>query len=191
MSDPTNAELLQFFKALADANRLKIVGLLAQDEYSVEQLAEILNLRPSTISHHLARLTEAGLVTARAESYYNIYSLKERSVEEMAQRLLSTEELSAAAANVDLDAYTRKVWSDYTNPSGRLKEIPAQRKKLEAVLSRLVQDFYPGREYSEAEVNDILRKYHEDTASLRREMVGYGLLGRDSRGNHYWRVSGE
>ena len=39
-------ELLEFFKALADANRLKIIGLLAQDEYPVEQIAEMLGLRP-------------------------------------------------------------------------------------------------------------------------------------------------
>ena len=50
------AELLEFFKALADANRLKIIGLLAQDEYTVEEMAEILTLRPSTVSHHLTRL---------------------------------------------------------------------------------------------------------------------------------------
>ena len=54
-------ELLEFFKALADANRLKIVGLLAQDEYTVEEMAEILKLRPSTVSHHLTRLSKAGL----------------------------------------------------------------------------------------------------------------------------------
>jgi DNA-binding transcriptional ArsR family regulator len=50
-------ELVSFFKALADANRLKIVGLLSQQPYSVEQLAAMLHLRPSTISHHLAKLS--------------------------------------------------------------------------------------------------------------------------------------
>ena len=54
-------ELVNFFKAFADTNRLKIVGLLADKPYSVEELAELLNLKPSTISHHLARLTKAGL----------------------------------------------------------------------------------------------------------------------------------
>ena len=68
-------ELVTFFKALADANRLKIVGLLAQQPYSVEELAAILGLRPSTISHHLSKLVEAGLVSARADSYYNVYQL--------------------------------------------------------------------------------------------------------------------
>mgnify|MGYP001061433023 FL=1 len=34
-------ELVTFFKALADSNRLKIVGLLAEKSYSVEELAEL------------------------------------------------------------------------------------------------------------------------------------------------------
>ena len=61
-----NAELLLFFKALADANRLKIVGLLAGQSYTVEQLAAMLDLGASTVSHHLGKLAEAGLVSANA-----------------------------------------------------------------------------------------------------------------------------
>ena len=68
-------ELVTFFKALADSNRLKIVGLLAEKSYSVEELAELLQIKPSTVSHHLSRLSEAGLVKARSESYYNVYHL--------------------------------------------------------------------------------------------------------------------
>jgi hypothetical protein len=179
--------LLAFFKALADASRLKILGLLAQEELSVEELAEILSLQPSTVSHHLARLAELRLVSARSESYYNVYHLEEQVLEDMARRLLSRESISAAAAGVDSNAYDRKVWRDFTDKSGKLKEIPAQRKKLEAVLRRLALDFEAGRQYSEKEVNIILGAYHPDTASLRRELIGFGLLGRDPRGEHYWR----
>ncbi|HNC99899.1 MAG TPA: ArsR family transcriptional regulator, partial [Myxococcota bacterium] len=42
--------LLPFFKSLADANRLRIIGLLAHQERGVEELAEALDLRPSTVS---------------------------------------------------------------------------------------------------------------------------------------------
>jgi DNA-binding transcriptional ArsR family regulator len=62
-----NEELVAFFKALADANRLKIVGLLAQRPYSGEELAALLDLKPSTVSHHLSKLAEVGLVSARAQ----------------------------------------------------------------------------------------------------------------------------
>ncbi len=184
IEQPTG-ELIDFFKALADANRLKILGLLAQDGYSVEQLAALLELRPSTVSHHLARLSEAGLASARAESYYNVYSLEPGTLEAMAQRLLAEDTLPALAEGVDMQSYERKVIDDYTLPGGRLKTIPAQRKKLEVVLQHIVQDFEPGTHYSEAQINDILSAYHDDTATLRRELVGYRLLERNA--GEYWR----
>ena len=178
-------ELLTLFKALADANRLKIVGLLAKEDFTVEQLAELLRLRPSTVSHHLSRLAGAGLVTASAESYYNVYHLQFQVLEGLAHSLLSRQTLPQVAAEVDLAAYDRKVLGDYSLADGRLKTIPAQRKKLEAVLRRVAQDFTPGQRYSEKQVNQILARYHEDTATLRRELVGYGLLDRQS--GEYWR----
>lgn len=182
-------ELIDFFKALADANRLKILGLLAREPYSVEQLAALLDLRPSTVSHHLARLAEAGLVSARAESYYNVYQLEPEALEALAQRLLAQETLASLAEGVDTGSYQRKVIDNYTLPGGRLKTIPAQRKKLEAVLRHVVLDFEPGVHYSEKQVNQTLARYHQDTATLRRELVGYGLLQR--RSGEYWREENE
>ena len=181
-------ELLDFFKAMADATRLKILGLLAQENLSVEQMAEMLKLRPSTISHHLSKLTNAGLVSAKASSYYNIYQLENSTLESMAQRLLSSETLPAMAAGVDLDSYDRKVISNYSLPDGRLKTIPAQRKKLDAILHFVIRSFKYGDLFTEHQVNEILRKFHEDTATLRRELIGAGLLARSTDGREYWRV---
>src|SRR3990172_6608045 len=106
-------ELVGFFKALADANRLKIVGLLAQRAYSVEELAALLKLKASTVSHHLARLSEVGLVSARADSYYNVYQLDEKALEVKSRNLFSQENLKASVSDVDLDAYDSKVINDY------------------------------------------------------------------------------
>ena len=78
-------ELLEFFKALSDGNRLRILGLLARQPLTVEQMAEMLQLRPSTVSHHLQYLSHVGLVSARAEGYYNIYRLENGALEKMAR----------------------------------------------------------------------------------------------------------
>jgi hypothetical protein len=179
--------LLVFFKALADANRLKIVGLLARQEYTVEQLAGMLGLGASTVSHHLSRLSEAGLVSATARSYYNYYHLETKKLEEMAQQLLAADGLSALAPDENQDAYTQKVMRDFLQADGRLKTIPAQRKKLLVVLEHIARDFEPGRRYSEKQVNEMLAHYHEDTASLRRELVGSKLMEREGGGGDYWR----
>lgn len=185
VSETNLPELLDFFKALSDASRLKIVGLLSQAEYTVEQLAAMLDLRPSTVSHHLARLASANLVSARADGYYSVYRLEPQTLEDMARRLLASDQLPAMAAEVDLDAYDRKVLKDFSNPDGSLKSIPAQRKKLLVILRHLVDSFEPDRRYSEKEVNQILAHFHPDTATLRRELIGAGLMEREA--GEYWR----
>ncbi len=179
--------LLEFFKALADANRLKIVGLLATQSLTVEQLAEMLKVRPSTVSHHLSYLAHVGLVSARAESYYNVYELQTSTLEKLARQLLARETLPAVAADVDMHAYDRKVIRSFTLPDGRIKAFPAQRKKMEAILRYVLQAFEPGIRYSEKQVNEILARYHEDTASLRRELIEYGWLEREGGGGDYWK----
>jgi hypothetical protein len=87
-----------------------------------------------------------------------------------------------------MDAFEQKVVRDYSLPDGQLKIIPAQRKKLEAVLRYVVKTFEPGVRYSEKQVNEKLARFHQDTATLRRELVGYGLMQREGGGGEYWRV---
>ncbi len=181
-------ELVVFFKALSDANRLKIIGLLAQQPYSVEELAVLLNLKASTVSHHLSKLSQIGLVSAKAESYYNVYQLDEKVLEAKSRNIFSQENLAASVVGVDAGAYDNKVIKDYTRKDGSLKTIPAQRKKLEAILRYVVKAFEVNKRYSEKKVNEILSRYHEDTASLRRELVGFGLMKREG-GGEYWRES--
>src|SRR5271170_8101865 len=75
MSETDLATLLAFFKAMANESRLRIVGLLAERERSVQELAELLELKEPTVSHHLAALTalnrglldQTGAVSVRGE----------------------------------------------------------------------------------------------------------------------------
>jgi hypothetical protein len=180
-------EMLDFVKALSDANRLKIIGLLAQQPYSVEELAALLSLKAPTVSHHLAKLSQVGLVSAKMESYYSVYQLDEKALEAKSRNIFSQENLTASIVDVDADAYDNKVVKDFVRKDGSLKTIPAQRKKLEAILRYVVKAFEVNRRYSEKKVNEILSGYHADTASLRRELVGYGLMKREGGGGEYWR----
>jgi predicted transcriptional regulator len=177
-------ELLAFFKALGDKNRLTIVGLLAQKSRHGEELSAILDLAPATISHHLRRLTDSGLVDARPDGHYIVYSLRTNTLEEMATRLLSEETQQLVADDVDFNAYDRHVLESFLE-GGRLKTIPSQRKKREVILRHLAKQFDTNRRYTEAEVNEVLEAYHEDVATLRRELIGYELLQREH--GTYWR----
>jgi len=185
--------LLGFFKALADENRLKIIGLLAQKPSSVEALADALGLSVSTTSHHLSRLAKSGLVSARTDGHYYIYSLDTDKLREMSQQLLHEENLRGLSQGVKAaegDAFDNKVMRSFVDGEGRITAFPAQEKKFQVLLRYVVQAFEPGRYYPEKEVNEILKRYNEDTASLRRGLVEYKLMEREGGGGNYWRSDG-
>ena len=71
---------------------------------------------------------------------------------------------------------------------GRLTTIPTKHSKLMVVLDHLSQEFEPGRHYPEAEVNDILQRFHPDYAALRRYLVENGFMTRED--SVYWRSGG-
>lgn len=180
-------ELLAFFKALSDANRLKIIGVLASQAATVEQLAAALNLGASTVSHHLSRLSEVGLVSARADGYYSVYSLQTDVLEEMSRRLLKRENITRLAEDADIDAFDRKVLREFLTPEGRLKAFPAQEKKLLVILRHVLQAFEPDRRYTEKEVNELIKeRFHEDCASIRRHFIEYKFMSREN--GVYWRL---
>jgi hypothetical protein len=180
-------ELVAFFKALADENRLKIIGLLAQQPRSVEEVSSAVGLSMSTTSHHLARLSKVGLVSARAEGHHYIYSLHTDALKEMSQRLLQDEQIRRLSEPVGEDAYDQKILSGFLDKGGRIKTIPAQEKKLQVILRYVVNAFEPGQRYPEKQVNQILARYHEDTAFLRRSLIEYHLMEREGGGGDYWR----
>ena len=181
-------QLLEFFKALSDANRLKIVGLLAQKDFSVEQMAEILGISSSTVSHHLAKLNKIGLVSARTESYYNVYSLNAARLESLSKELLSGNNLPGITMDVDMDAYDQSVIKNYSNPDGTLKQIPNQQKKLLAILHYVTKQIEPGKTYTEKEINQELAKFHPDYAFLRRSLIDFKIMARENGGASYWLI---
>lgn len=176
--------LLQFFKVLADESRLKILGLLANRACSVDELSEALQLKPPTVSHHLAKLKAMGLVAMRAEGNSHVYWLDGEALRGLSKDLLTTEKMAALVPSTG-DQYEQKVLRDFLEGE-RLKEIPASRKKREVVLRWLVEHFEPELRYTEAQVNEILKRHHPDFATLRREFIGHKLMTRDL--GLYWRL---
>ncbi|HLI70730.1 MAG TPA: metalloregulator ArsR/SmtB family transcription factor, partial [Ktedonobacteraceae bacterium] len=94
--------LLHFFKVLADESRLKLLGILATREYSVEELAALLQLKAPTISHHLARLRELGLIQMRSEGNTHFYRLDAENLRATSRGLLSSEKMAEIVPLEDL-----------------------------------------------------------------------------------------
>jgi hypothetical protein len=187
MPDPDLAALLAFFKAMANESRLRIVGLLAEHERSVQELAVLLDLKEPTVSHHLTTLKRLGLVSARAEGVTHWHVLRHETLARLNRALVDREGVVALTREVSSDprlggGWEAKVLGAAVDSRGALKAIPASRRKRQIVLRWLAQDFEQGRRYSEAEVDKILARRHADVATLRRELVGCGVLARETGG---------
>ena len=72
---------------------------------------------------------------------------------------------------------------------GRISVIPAKRTARLLLLDRVAQAFEPGRRYPELAVNEILKSFYADHATLRRYLVDEELLSRTPDGT-YWRSGG-
>jgi len=190
MSQEEFQSLLQFFKVLADENRLKLLGILANGERNVEELAALLKLKAPTISHHLAKLKELDLVGMRSDGNTHYYWLNAEALRTTNKLLLTPQKMASLVDDVEGDAWERKVLRDFFNGT-HLKEIPASPKKRSVILKWLANQFEYGVFYKEAQVNEILQRHHEDSAYLRRELIAasYGLMQRDK--GTYWRITPE
>jgi predicted transcriptional regulator len=176
MIDRDLSTLLQFFKALANESRLKLVGALAQQERSVEELASILDLKEPTVSHHLNKLKELQLLQMRIEGNTHYYQLDLDALEKMQKAMLTTTQV---APPVDENIWETKVLNSFVK-ANYITEIPTSRKKRLIVLKWLIKKFDLDKSYTERELNELIKPIHADTATLRRELVGYNMMQRDN-----------
>lgn len=174
----TEQEAIGLFKCLADKSRLQILKSLMQEDMYVERLAKRLNLTPATISFHLKKLEEAGVVTSRKEQYYTMYSICRQIFETKIIDILREESTEDKLQRERDELYRKKVIESFFE-YGKLKRIPSQRKKERIILEEIAKAFEPGKEYSEREVNIIIADYHDDFCTIRRDMISEGLLERN------------
>lgn len=181
----TETEAIALFKCLADKSRLQILKSLAMEDMYVERLAQRLDLTPPTISFHLKKLSEAGAVRSYKSQYYMMYSLNREVFNTSIMDIISAESDEAALQQERDEAYRKKVIDSFFE-YGKLKSIPAQRKKERIVLEVIAESFEYERRYSEREVNIIIADFHDDFCQIRRDMISEKLLER--RDGEYWRV---
>jgi hypothetical protein len=175
MNENVNSnEILDFFKTLVDADRLRIAGLLGTEALSPVRIAERLRLQPSAVVTHLDRLVSAGLVREQDGNY----SLDRKALEGLARRNLAGLRPTPKVEAFDGEAFDQKVIRDFMGPDGKFKILPYQEKKFLSVLQYTARVFENGKAYPEKEVNEMLRQFHPDTASLRRGLVDSGFMER-------------
>ncbi|MBQ2952140.1 MAG: metalloregulator ArsR/SmtB family transcription factor [Clostridia bacterium] len=176
----TESQALALFKCLGDKSRLQILKSLAQEDMYVERLAERLGLTPPTISFHLKKLSDAGAVRSYKTQYYTMYALETAVFEQTMLSLIREESAEADLQRQRDEAYRQKVIRSFFH-YGKLRSIPTQKKKERIVLEEIVRAFEAGRDYTEREVNIILADFHDDFCTLRRDLIGEGLMTRENQ----------
>ena len=175
MSNQNTPETLALLKLLADETRLRIINILAEGDSYVELIASKLELTPATVCYHLKKMEATGMVRCSRAQFYIIYSLNKDVFDRPLRELVITKDTTADREA----AYEREVIANFFK-YGRLTRLPAQRKKQEIILREIARRFEPGRDYPEPEVNAIISEVYDDYCTVRREMIGCGLMTRQA-----------
>src|SRR5262245_59618506 len=130
--------LLLYLKTLGDENRLTMVGMMGDQERTVSEMAEMLGLTDPTVSHHISKLHNAGLLRLRMAGNQRFYRLNKAGVEKFKALvtvidtpLTETEDAKSDNAwikTLDWSEEDKKVLVAYTF-NGRLTDFPSKDKK--------------------------------------------------------------
>jgi predicted transcriptional regulator len=165
--------LVSFYKTMGDPTRVRIVTLLAKGPLHGQAIAGKLGLTAPTITHHLKKLREASIVYERRDKNSIYFYLNESMIKQQAQVLTQLldkreEELENM---VKISLERQKIIENFFTREGKLKNIPAQRKKKLMVFEHMIQGLTVGKKYQEKEINEYIKKFHEDYATIRREFI--------------------
>lgn len=184
--------LFELAKALASPTRLAIVGALAarlKQSLSIEELAEQTGLAAARMERDLRQLSEAGIIQIEeweaskpgrepvpARVVFNQDYLK------LMPQLITTlnqlnQQIRPAEKHPVLDERAQTIARFIKD--GRLVGFPAQYKRQLCILEEVAKAFEPGVNYTEREVDAILKNIYEyDHCTLRRYLVDHRFLQR-------------
>ena len=166
---------LLILKALSDASHLKILMILRDSDCYPELLALKLGLTPATVIFHLKKLQQAGLIQCSRVRKYQFYSLNR---DLMDQSLLNMIEPERRDDTNDDRYYAQVIGHFFEN--GRLKTIPVQIQKRLIVLEYVVRNMEPDKEYTEGQLIDFLKQYHDDYCTIRRDLIGWEYIAENN-----------
>ena len=182
-------KIITYHKALADATRIRMLILLADGELNGQVLAEKLGVTPATITHHAAKLREASLINERRDKNTIYFALNEYFIRSNATATADlifknkkgdTEPMKDEDRKDNNQNLKQSVIRNFITLDGKLKHIPAQLKKKLIVLEHLVEQLEKGRTYTEKELNELIKTYHPDFATIRREFIMHQFMFREN-----------
>ncbi|CAM3483613.1 DUF2087 domain-containing protein [Cytobacillus oceanisediminis] len=163
--------LVSFYKTMGDPTRIRIVFLLAKGPLHGQAIAGKLGLTPPTITHHLNKLRDINLVYQRRDKNTVYFYLNESVLKQQSSVLAKLADKEEVKKMEELNIENQKVIDNFFTSDGKLKNIPAQRKKKLMVFEHLIKGLKMGKKYEEKELNEYIKQFHEDYATIRREFI--------------------
>ncbi|MBD8500066.1 metalloregulator ArsR/SmtB family transcription factor [Paenibacillus arenosi] len=177
-------KIVSYHKALADPTRIKMLILLADGELNGQVLAEKLSVTPATITHHAAKLRETRLINERRDKNTIYFSLNDYFIKNNANATVQLIYRSVKEGENTMDdkhiRVKQSVIRNFFTADGKLKSLPSQLKKKLIVLENIVAKLEYGRKYSEKEINDFIKHFHDDFATIRREFIMHQFMFREN-----------
>ena len=140
----------------------------------------------STVRNHRFALRERG---RQSKIFLAILELAEEGAEGLPKVLQIPKTAKMVDERFDIteeenEAYLKKYFPE--GLEGPLLKFPLKEKRKVIVLRQIFQRFEVGREYTEKEVNVLLKAVYPDYVILRRYLIEYGFLDRTRDGSRYW-----
>ncbi|TCC07380.1 DUF2087 domain-containing protein [Kribbella soli] len=154
---------------LAEPSRLRTYSAIVLGASTPGQVAGSTGLPEPVVVKALQRLTKGGLITADRDGFTADEGAFKDAVRESRPERVP----------LDADPARDNVLKSFVR-DGRLTHFPTFPDKYQIVLEYIVQSFEVGRPYPEAEVNELLNRWHPDHAALRRGLVDAKLLNREN-----------
>src|SRR4051812_3828354 len=123
-------EMLEFVKALSHADRLRVIGVLAQRPASVEEISETLGMPVEDAFQHLTKLLHGGVIMEQDNRWY----IDTNRMENLSRRQFAGQARKAYEPAPHVSEKSRKVLAAYLNADGTIKQIPLQPGKLKVIL---------------------------------------------------------
>jgi hypothetical protein len=183
MEQEKGQRLMEFFRVMGNEQRLKIAVYLMDHESTVKELAEQFGMKEYAVLENLAALRSLNLVTIHEQ---NRYTFDIKALYALNREVLARKELPTPVDH--LEEEERKLLRPFFEGE-RLIDFPVSGKKFNLLLKWLCAQFEEGVHYTEKQVNEIILRYHEDYATLRRALIEENLMQREK--GVYWRVGAE
>ncbi|OZM56843.1 ArsR family transcriptional regulator [Lottiidibacillus patelloidae] len=173
--------LVNFHKTLGDPTRIRILSLLATGPLHGQAIAGKLGLKAPTITHHMTKLRDTGIVFQRRDKNTIYYYIDEDKVRSYSDALANM--LTQANNEKEEDGSMKTqatILNNFLEADGTLKHLPAQRKKKIIVLKHIIKGLERGKKYPEKEINDYIKRFHSDYATIRREFIINHFMYREN-----------